>query len=132
MFGKTVTILTNSAYLRQIWYEYNFKELQGKWKIKKTQSFTLKYLRWNSISVILFKILKQKEREGLNKLYVAKLIISTCMWEYVGIHHTIFLLSYILDFFLDNKFFLKGQKNGGAGLGTENTEDDRWEKKGVR
>lgn len=92
--------MTNYVYLRQIWYEYNFKELQWKWKIERTQSVTVKYLRWNSmISVILFKILKQKEREGLNKLYVAELIISTCMWEYIGIYHTISLLLYILDFF---------------------------------
>lgn len=66
----------------------------------KEHSVSLKYLRWNSmISVILFKILKQKEREGFNKLYVAKLIISTCMWEYIGIYHTISLLLHILDFF---------------------------------
>ena len=34
---------------------------------------------------------------------MAKLIISTCVWEYIGIYHTIFLLLYILDFFLEKE-----------------------------
>ena len=32
--------------------------------------------------------------------------------------------------FLDNKFFLKGHKSVGAGLGTEHIEDDRTRKEG--
>lgn len=43
-FGRIVAILTNYACLKQIEYEYNFKELERKGKIKRTQPVKLKYL----------------------------------------------------------------------------------------